>query len=109
MVQSLQDQIRHLQARLDLAPVAASHPNGESQHMPLAPNHSPLPLQQQESLLQTGNDKVNWPSDCLKEAEEVGVLAIGGSNLYSENKYGEELHHTAKYPLANRCLLRLVS
>lgn len=78
-----------------------SHPEGESQRLPLGPDHSPLPGQQQEGLLQTSNDKVNWASDCLKEAEEVGVLAIGGSNLYSENKYGEELHHTAKYPLAN--------
>ncbi|KAL6400967.1 hypothetical protein AUP68_16687 [Ilyonectria robusta] len=87
VVQRLQDQIRHLQARLDLAPVAASHPGGESQRLSLAPDHPPLPVQQQESLLQAVNDKVNWPSDGLKEAEEVGVLAIGGSNLYSQNKY----------------------
>lgn len=109
VVQGLQDQIRHLQARLDLAPVAASHPGGESRRLSLAPDHPPLPVQQQESLLQAANDKVNWPSDGLKEAEEVGVLAIGGSNLYSQNKYGKELRPTTKSSVANGYLLYLLS
>lgn len=38
--------------------------------------------------LQKNSEKSAWPTDVSKEAEEVGVLAIGLADPYSHNKYG---------------------
>ena len=66
VVQRLQDQINDLQARLREVP---DQPNLIIDAP--SPNIQPV------------------PANLQKEAEEVGFLTTGGSNMYSGSKYGE--------------------
>ncbi|KAH7145604.1 fungal-specific transcription factor domain-containing protein [Dactylonectria estremocensis] len=85
VVQSLQDQIRSLQGRLDLTAAAASHAAVTTQLQP-APDVPSLPGSQGIDV-QRNNDKASGPSDGLNDSEEIGILAIGGPSLHSDNKY----------------------
>lgn len=85
-VQGLQAQISHLRDRLQLqlATEAGSRTveDSSSQETPLLPTHTEgehQPLQR---------DRAALSGDSRREAEEVGILAIGGHDLYSQNKYG---------------------
>ncbi|KAJ3538253.1 hypothetical protein NM208_g5994 [Fusarium decemcellulare] len=66
-VQSLQDQINHLEARLRSA--------GASSNI------------QEEAIPGSSQSNQIAPANLQKEAEEVGFLTTGGSAIYSESKY----------------------
>lgn len=56
-----------------------------------------LPDQPGSSLQPQRNvSNVPWSEDISKEAEEVGILAIGLSDRYSQTKYGKRVSLLAK-------------
>lgn len=81
-VESLQQQIEGLQSRLQ-AVTGQNHADAavvtglSNQDFISSLDHSP-----------GRSNKQNWSDDIRKEAEEVGILAVGGPGAYSEHKYG---------------------
>jgi hypothetical protein len=69
VVKALQDRINDLEARL---------------HMTETPN---VPVV--EAIPESTPNNQPTPANLQKEAEEVGFLTTGGSDLYSGSKYGK--------------------
>jgi hypothetical protein len=69
VVKALQDRINDLEARLQTVPT----PNGPGT----------------DTVLEVSHDTNGTLGSLQKEAEEVGFLVTGGSELYSGSKYGK--------------------
>lgn len=73
LVERLHSRIQELESKLDSQ---ASGNSNIPEHVPTVYPRPPEPP-----------EKLSWSADVSKEAEEVGVLAIGFEDRYSQNKY----------------------
>ena len=79
LVERLHSRIQELESKLD-SQVGNHHPD----QGPSAPTRlDPTAYSRPPGV----PDKLPWSADVSKEAEEVGVLAIGFEDQYSQNKY----------------------